>query len=183
MEKSSRKVIRDESHIQVQLPIIIDAETFPKMYDDDSVSTFHRKDTHPSTPSIAPSTTFTPVIVSNPPSVIESSTTNSKPKDIDYQEDDESVSKLSDTQSRISTLKTDIKHLNLSFHNALNELKLQSKKHEEQQLAYKSSLNEILSLLKQPPTPSDDSLIPSAQDNPPVSLTLTGGSSGAAGSG
>jgi hypothetical protein len=29
----------------------------------------------------------------------------------------------------------------------------------------------------------DDRLIPSAQDNPPVPLTSTGGSSGAAGSG
>jgi hypothetical protein len=70
-----------------------------------------------------------------------------------------------------------------SFNNALSELKLQSKKQVEQQLVYKSALTEILSLLKQPPTTLDDSLIPSAQANQPDPLTMTGGSSGAAGSG
>jgi hypothetical protein len=86
-------------------------------------------------------------------------------------------------QSRISTLETDIKHLNISFNNALSELKLQAQKQSAQQQSYESALAEILSLLKQPNPTSDEPLIPSAQDNPPVQLTTTGGSSGAAGSG
>jgi hypothetical protein len=84
------------------------------MYDDaDSVSTSQPKDSHPA--SASPSKKFTPKIVSNPPSILASSVSDSKPQDIDYQHDVESVSKLSDMQSRISSIEQDIKHLQASF--------------------------------------------------------------------
>ena len=54
----------------MNVPIVIDPEDFPKMYNDsDSVSTFHRPDEQTQA-SCTPSTKFTPVIVSNPPSII-----------------------------------------------------------------------------------------------------------------
>jgi hypothetical protein len=182
-EKVKRCVIRDESHIQFHTPIVIDPETFPKMYDDnDSVSTFHR-DTNSVPVNLAPSTKFTPQISPKPPTTAASSTCNAKPVDIDYQEHDESVSKLSDTQSRISTLESDIKHLNHSFKNAISELKLQSKQQVKQQQMHESTLAKILALLKQSRLPSDDTSVPSVRDNLPDQSTSTGGSSGAAGSG
>jgi len=95
-ERPSRREGPDESYIQVHVPIIIDPEDSPKMYEEtDSVSTFHQKE-GPTPASISPSKSFTPNIVSNPPSILASSTSDSKPNDIDYQEDGESVSKLSD---------------------------------------------------------------------------------------
>jgi TolA-binding protein len=153
------------------------------MYDDnDSVSTFHR-DTHSVPVNLAPSTKFTPQMTPIPSTTAASSSCNSKPIDIDYQEHDESVSKLSDTQSRISTLESDIKHLNHSFKNAISELKLQSKQQVEQQQMHESTLAEILALLKQSKLPSDVTSAPSVRDNLPDQSTATSGSSGAAGSG
>jgi hypothetical protein len=66
-EKPKSWVIRDESNIQVHVPIVIEPEEFPKMYqDDDSVSTFHQKEDYSQQP-ITPSKTFTPHVISNPP--------------------------------------------------------------------------------------------------------------------
>jgi hypothetical protein len=99
VERTNKTTVIDESHIQINVPIIIDPEESPKMYkDDDSVSTFHQQE-RPSPTSVSPSKTFTPNIVSNPPSILASSTSDSKPLDINYHDDAESVSKLSDTQS------------------------------------------------------------------------------------
>jgi hypothetical protein len=54
-DKVPWRIIRDKSCIQVMLPTIIDAESFPKMYeDDDSVSTFHHRDTQATLTSTAP---------------------------------------------------------------------------------------------------------------------------------
>ncbi len=154
------------------------------MYNDsDSVSTFHKADDKTQR-SCPPSTTFTPVIVSNPPSAVNSTTTTSKPNDVNLQDNDESISKLSDTQSRISSLEQDIRHLNTSFQTAFSEMKLQSQRQASQQQQYDATLHEILSLLKQNTSTQDDSnIVPSAQDNPPKQLPDTSGSSGVAGGG
>ncbi len=125
-ERPSRREGPDESYIQVHVPIIIDPEDSPKIYEEtDSVSTFHQKD-GPAPASVSPSKSFTPNIVSNPPSILASSTSDSKPNEIDYQDDGESVSKLSDTQSCFSSIEQDIKHLQSSFQHALAQLQLQS---------------------------------------------------------
>lgn len=183
-EKPQRKVISDESNIEVNIPIVIDPEDFPKMYqDDDSVSTFHKAESSAKSP-LAPSTKFNPVIVSNTPSLRESSTSTNKPSNVSYYEDGESISKLSDTQSRISTLEHDIKLLNSSFQNAFAEMKLQTQQQASQQKQHDDTLAEILALLKQKPKIAMESdLSPAAQDNPPKQSTGTGGSQGAAGPG
>jgi hypothetical protein len=150
--------------------------------DDDSVSTFHQKEDYSQQP-ITPSKTFTPHVISNPSSVLESSTSASKPNDISYQDESESISKLSDTQSRISNIVEDIKHLNNSFQHALSEMKLQSQQQASQQQQHETMLTEILALLKQTKITLQDSTTPSAQDNPPKQSTDTSGSSGVAGPG
>jgi hypothetical protein len=147
-ERPIKKAAVDESHIQVHVPMVIDPEESPKMYEDtDSVSTFHKKDGH-ATALISPLKSFTPNIVSNPLSVLASSTSNSKPIDIDYHKDGESVSKLSDTQSRISSIEQDIKHLHSSFQQALANLQLQSQKQASQQSLHEATLSEVLNLLR-----------------------------------
>jgi hypothetical protein len=183
--KPNRRVIRDESHVEVQVPIMMDPEEFPKMYnDDDSVSTFHPQQNTNLPASISPSKKFTPKIVSNPPSVLASSTSDSKPTDIDYAEDAESVSKLLDTQSCISSIEQDIIHLHSSLKNALAEIKHQSQQQALQQSLQDAALSEILALLKvNKASPSEANLRPSVHYNLPAQLTDTGGSSGAAGSG
>jgi hypothetical protein len=123
--------------------------------------------------------------VSNPPSILASSTSDSKPQDI-YQEDGESVSKLSDTQSRISSIEQDIKHLHSSFQHALAEIKLQSQNQASQQSQHEATLFEILKLLRQSSvstTPAEDILDSSARDNLPRQSQPSGGSEGAAGKG
>jgi hypothetical protein len=146
-ENPVRRPVIDESHIQVNVPTIINPEDNPKMYEDAvSVSTFHQKDGI-TPPSVSPSKTFTPAIVSNPSSVLASSTSASKPNVIDYQEDGESVSKLSDTQSRISSMEQGIKHVHSSFQHAQAEMKLQSQKQASRQSQHEATLTEILSLL------------------------------------
>ncbi len=147
VEKPSRRV-RDESHIQVDVPIIIDPEDFPNMYDADSVSTFH-KVVGNSKKAGTTSTKFTPMAVSNPPSILASLTSESRPRDVNYQADEESISKMSDKQSRISTLEQDFKHLNSSLQSAFADMKLLSQQHSFQQQKYDATLAEILQLLKQ----------------------------------
>ena len=181
-EKSARKVRRDESRIQVNIPIVLDPEEFPKMYDDDSVSTFHPNQDE-SKESCTPSIKFTPIIVSNPPSIRASVTSEPRPTNVHYQDDDESISKLSDTQSRISTLEMDIKHINASLQSAFNEMKLQSQQQASQQQKYDATLSEILELLKTKAVVAESLTAPTAQDNPPKQATDTGGSPGAAGPG
>ena len=69
-DKPTRTFTHDESYIQVEVPIIIDPEESPKMYEDsDSVSTFRQTDHKPSS-SVSPSKTFTHKIISNPPSLL-----------------------------------------------------------------------------------------------------------------
>lgn len=146
-EKPSRRV-RDESHIQVDVPIIIDPEDFPKMYDADSASMFHKVVAN-SKKAGTTSTKFTPMAVSNPPSILASSTSESRPRDVNYQADEEPISKMSDKQSRISTLEQDFKHLNSSLQSAFADMKLLSQQHSFQQQKCDATLSEILQLLKQ----------------------------------
>jgi hypothetical protein len=185
-ERPNRTIINGESHVQVQVPIILDPEVSPKMYEDtDSVSTFRQAD-HSSPASVSPSKTFTPKIVSNPPSILASSTSNSKPPDINYQEDRESVSKLSDTQSKISNMELDIKLMHSSFKSTMAGLKLQSQHQALKLSLYDDTLSEILSLLKHSKviTPTaENNLDSSARDNPPEQLHPSSGSEGAAGNG
>lgn len=85
-------VIRNESHIKVNVPIIVDPEEHPKMYNDtDSVSMFNHTTTISEPKSLAPSQSFTPLVVPNPPSILESSTSESKPTYINYTEEAETV--------------------------------------------------------------------------------------------
>jgi hypothetical protein len=185
-EPTAERPIRNTaSHILIQVPIIIDPEESPKIYEDtDSDSTFRPND--PSPASISPSKSFTPKIVSNPPSVLASSTSASKPTDINYEDEGESVSKLSDTQSRISSMERDMKQLQTSFQYALEEMKLQSQQHAMKQSTNDATLLEILSLLKHHKVstpPVENNLGYSARDNQPEQLYPTGGSDGAAGTG
>jgi hypothetical protein len=185
-ERPNRTTVMDESHIQINVPIIIDPEESPKMYkDDDSFSTFHQQE--PSSPTlVSPSKSFTPKIVSNPPSILAPSNSDSKPSDINYHDDAESVSKLLDMQSRISSIEQDIKHLHATFQHALEEMKLQSQQQASQKTFYDSTLAEILSLLKQSKVIDNSANVihhSSARDNQPEQLYPSGGSDRAAGSG
>jgi hypothetical protein len=105
--------------------------------------------------------------------------------DINYQEDGESVSKLSDIQFRISSIKQDLKHLHSSFQHALAEMKRQSQHQASQQSLHKATLSEILSLLRKSnvSNPAEITLASSARDNPPKQSQPSGGSEGAAGTG
>jgi hypothetical protein len=145
----------------------------------------HQKDS--SAPaSISPSKSFTPNIISNPPSILASSTSDSKPNGIDYQEDGESVSKLSDTQSRISSIEQDIKHLRSSLQQTLAQLQLQSQQQASQQSLHEATLTEILTLLcqfKVSISRTETPLDPSARDNLPEQAYPSGNSKGAAGTG
>jgi TolA-binding protein len=175
----------DDSHIQVNVPLIIDPEENPKMYEDtDSVSTFHHNE-NVTLASVAPSKSFTPNILSSPPSVLASSASESRPVDINYQDDGESVSKLSDTQSRISSIEQDIKHLHSSFQHALAEMKRQSQHQASQQSLHEATLSEILSLLRTSKVSNSTEVTfdSSARDNPPGQSQPSGGSEGAAGEG
>jgi hypothetical protein len=185
-ERPIRDTNRDESYIQVQIPIVLDPEDSPKMYEDaDSVSIFHQ--TEKASPcSVSPSKRFTPKIVSNPPSVQVSSISDSKPSAISYLDDGESVSKLSDTQLRLSSMEQDIKHLHSSFKHALEDLKAQSQEQASKQSLYDATLLEILSLLKNSSSLSTENTSnppSSARDNQPEQLYPSGGSQGAAGTG
>jgi hypothetical protein len=185
-EKPTRTTFIDDSHIQIQVPIIIDSEESPKMYEDtDSVSTFRQPDTSSFT-QVSPSKSFTPKIVSNPPSMMASSNSASKPLDINYQNDGESISKLSDTQSGLSNMEQDIKHLHTSFQEALDEMKLQSQQHALKQSTNDATLLDILTLLKHhkvSPSIDEVKLVSSDRDNQPDQLNPSGGSEGAAGTG
>jgi hypothetical protein len=185
-EKTTRMTFIDDSHIQIQVPIIIDSEESPKMYEDtDSVSTFRQPDTSSFT-QVSPSKSFTPKIVSNPPSMMASSNSVSKPLDINYQNDGESLSKLSDTQSHLSNMEQDIKQLHASFQEALDEMKLQSQQHALKQSTNNATLLEILMLLKHhkvSPSIDEAKLVSSDRDNQPEQLNPSGGSKGAAGTG
>ncbi len=122
--------------------------------------------------------------MSNPPSFIASSTSTSRSVDIDYTGEEETVSKMSDTQSRILDIEEDIRNLNDSFQSGLSELKLQSQRQASQQKLHDATLSEILALLKRTHNHMDVSeSIPSDRDNLPSQLHVTGGSEGAAGSG
>ena len=134
---------QSEAFIQMQVPLVIDPEESPKMYEDtDSVSTF-RPQVNNMPASVSPSKRFTPKIVSNPPSIQASSISDSKPSAINYQDDGESVSKLSDTQSRISSMEQDIKQLHSSFKHILDDLKHQSQQQASQQQRYDATLTGI----------------------------------------
>ncbi len=98
----SPRIVRDETNIQVNVPQVAEREEFPTMYHDtDSISTFRSK-----TPStILPhSSIFHPQIVPNTPSVVDTSLSSSIPINVDEAEEDGSVSKMSDTETRISHL-------------------------------------------------------------------------------
>jgi transcriptional regulator of heat shock response len=60
----------------------------------------------------------------------------------------DSISKLSDTESRISTLEQNMVNLNSSFHKASVEMKNRAKAQDEQQSKQDNTLAEILQLLK-----------------------------------
>jgi hypothetical protein len=199
----------DESEIQVDVPTVSDHEEFPKMYrDDDSVSTFWSK---LSPPFIPPSAIFQPQVVSEPPSRAGTSFSLSIPFDVDKDGEDGSVSKMSDTDSRISTLESQFSHLTSSVKKAIKDLKRQSKAQEESQYRHDQTLTSILELLQNqkiqqslPRTPSNlnqsidqpidrmdveshilpgPEMAPSDRINPPMQLSESDSSPGVAGAG
>ncbi len=98
--RQTPRIVRVETNIQVNVPQVTEWEEFPTMYwDTDSVSTFRSKTT---STIIPPSSTFHPQIVSNTPSVVDTSMSSSIPINVDEAEEDGSVSKMSDTDTRIS---------------------------------------------------------------------------------
>lgn len=183
-----------ETHIEVNVPQVVDPETFPAMYNDqDSVSTFNPKHQH-ETASVQPSTIFNPKVVSQ---------TSSSPKitncpipiDVDNPEgEDGSVSKLSDTESRISTLEDQFTNFTSQFSLALNNLHKHSKR---QAVKHDKTLASILELLKNQhisgvqetndseihSLASGQSSVPSDTANHHDQLSSASGSIGTAGSG
>ena len=183
-----------EAHIEFNVPQVASSETFPTMYNDqDSVSTFNPKHQH-DTESLQPSTTFTPKVVSQ-----TSSASNTMsfpvPIDVDNQEgEDGSVSKLSDTESRISTLEEQFTTFTSQFSSAMKDLRKQTKK---QAAKHDKTLTSILELLKSQhisdlqetnefevnSLASGQSSVPSDMANHQDQMSLAGGSIGTAGSG
>jgi DNA-binding transcriptional regulator GbsR (MarR family) len=203
--RQASRVVLDESEIQVNVPVILDPEDFPKMYqDEDSVSTFRSK---MSSPSLRPSSIFRPQVVSDAPSRTSTSLSASIPIDVDKDGEDGSISKMSDTDSRISTLESQFSHLTSSVKKAIKDLKRQSKVQEESQQRHDQALASILELLQnqkiqqltpiitvnQPIDQSHSMDIdthipgsasaPSDRVNSPIQLNVSGGSTGTAGTG
>jgi hypothetical protein len=65
-EKTQCRIIQDESHIKVQVPVVIDLEDFSKVYkEDDSVSTLQQAVDSVKSP-LTPSTKLTPSLFPTP---------------------------------------------------------------------------------------------------------------------
>lgn len=104
-EKPVKKIVINNFLVQTDVPQIIDSEKDLKMYtEDDSVSTFYLQDKTTVSNQSTPSTRFTPKVISMPPIVQIPSDSQAMAIDVDNMDEDESISKLSDTESRISTL-------------------------------------------------------------------------------
>jgi len=152
-ERPESRKSTNTSQIEVEMPSFI-PDDFPSMQiDDDSNSTFHPRpppdkvsyedfNPIPTSTSTSTSMAFNPIITSLPP------TQNSiQPRNIKNFESD-SVSKLSDTASRISSLETNLKELDEVFKNVFLVLRMQGKQHEETQSKHEKVLDDILQALK-----------------------------------
>ena len=198
--RQTPRIVRDETNIQVNIPQVAEREEFPTMYrDTDSISTFRSKTASTILP---PSSTFHPQIVPNTPSVVDTSLSSSIPINVDEAEEDGSVSKMSDTETRISHLEMHFSRFTSSFQTAISELKRQSKLQEENQSKQEKALVTILELLQNQnissATPSDQQAsqvsqsnhnhigllsVPADRANSPNQLNESGGSTGTAGTG
>ncbi len=124
------------------------------------------------------------------------------PINVDEADEDGSVSKMSDAETRISHLEMHFSRFTSSFNNTISDLKRQSKLQEENQSKQEKTLTTILELLQNqsisPPSLSNQqalqepqrdtsshglSLVPSDRANSPNQFNESGGSSGTAGSG
>lgn len=125
---------------------------------------------------------------------------SSIPINVDDTEDDGSVSKMSDAETRLSHLEMHFSRFTSSFNNVITDLKCQSKLQEENQVKQEQTLTTILELLqnqnistpssqqglKQPQTdtnPHGPPMVPSDRANSPNQLYHSGGSLGTAGPG
>ncbi len=127
---------------------------------------------------------------------------SSIPINVDEVEEDGSVSKISDTESRISHLEMHFSRFTSSFNSAITDLKCQSKLYEENQSKQDKTLSTILELLQNQHLQSELSVtqkdpqetimdsnptglltVPSDRAISPNQLSKSGGSPGAAGAG
>lgn len=133
---------------------------------------------------------------------MDTSLSSSIPINVDEAEEDGSVSKMSDTETRISHLEMHFSRFTSSFQTAISELKRQSKLQEENQSKQEKALVTILELLQNQnissATPSDQQAsqvsqsnhnhigllsVPADRANSPNQLNESGGSTGTAGTG
>jgi hypothetical protein len=124
----SAQATLDQDFISMNVPVI--SENFPTMHSEDSVSTFH------------PNKGRDVVCIDD-----EDTTTKSNNERQPY-DDPDTISKISDTTSRISLLESDILDLNKHFRMAFDELQRQARQQEAKQLHQENTLEEILMVLK-----------------------------------
>ncbi len=84
----------------------------------------------------------------NIPSVTDTSMSSSIPINVDKADEDGSVSKMSDAETRISHLEMHFSRFTSSFNNTISDLKRQSKFQEENQSKQEKTLTTILELLQ-----------------------------------
>jgi hypothetical protein len=115
--------------------------------DPDSVSTFHQGGSSVVSGYSRPSAVFLPRILVDSPSLNRSSTNSSPPINID-QQDGSSVSKLSNTATRIVDIESNISLLSDQFTKAFQEFCNESLKTSREQLSTQTTLNSTLELLQ-----------------------------------
>jgi len=173
MNKSDEPTLqRDNSSVEVNIAQISSLEENPELYkDDDSVSTFNPAQSRLST---QPSLSFQPRTIdltSRNPSSVQT------PVPTDINDDfNENVSKISDTESRLSSMEDKFE----IFQNSLQELWIQTAKEAENNA---KTLDNILKLLTQSTLFNRDISVSSVTANHPPQIRTAGGTEGSAGPG
>ena len=176
-DEPSLNLQKDFSHIANSAPTPVNFPSFQS--DDDSVSTFRSsKSSSFGTATTTPSSEPASMEVSTPPSISRTCPSHGDVP-ITLHEGD-TVSKLSDTGSRLSTLEHDIISLGVSFRTTIEELRQQNA---TQHNRYEAMMEHLVGLLQHTNLPSSPNQHPTpteAANNP--QLANAGGSTGAAGS-
>jgi len=180
----TRKSTQD--NIEIHVPKVAARETFPTMYNDtDSVSTFNPATPMTASTSHQPSSVFTPKIVSH--ALYNSQTSKDLPIPMNVDDhgevDAEVVSKISDTESRISTMEMQMQDFNTTLKNISKQSRKEAQKNAK-------TLASILALLKNQnltsagdETSTSGQSVPSDTANHLDQTSEAGGSVGTAGSG
>jgi len=131
-------------HIDIDMPVHSHFNSHNLNSDDDSISTFAPVGASSQSTML---TVFQPRVVH--PHPMSSSCTPLQSHTINIDEgDDGSVSKLSDTASRISTMESNISLLSDQFKRVVHEFREESKKTSQEQASTQQMLNSILHLLQ-----------------------------------